>query len=179
MAAEAGEKAVKKWIRRVRSCPKSERKAAALAVARCAREGSDPALDELCRMAAGRGRGLAGRYSAEDQLIGIAALGMSGRREARRLLESWREYREVYVESCTGLACGSDRIPQWTALAYTFHKAPRRLAEKLCYNGPTSPPGVPPGPLTPAGHAERRAENPYHAAIDRAIARLAAAAAGA
>lgn len=160
---------MKDLIRRLRSCPEAERKELARLLAR---DGSRAAFSELCRMAGGGGRTLVTRYSPEDQLSGIDALGRTGRKDALSLLKSWLECREIYIESCTGLACGSDRMPQWTALAWEFPRAPRRLSEKLRYTGPKSPPEDPPVSLTPPQHAERRAQNPYHAAVSRAISRL-------
>ena len=159
-------------IRRVRACPGSGRGELARLLACRARAGSDAAFAELCRMARGDRRTLLVRYSFEDQLAGIDALGRTGREDARRLLSSWLDCREIYVESCTGLACGSDHTPQWTALAYEFPRAPRRLAEKLRYTGPLSPPGVRPASLTPREHAERRKQNPCHDGIARAVSRL-------
>ena len=163
---------MKDLIRRLRNCPEAERKELARLLARHARDGSRAAFFELCRMAGGGGRTLVAHYSPEDQLTGIDALGRTGRKDALSLLKSWLECREIYIESCTGLACGSDRMPLWTALAWEFPRSPRRLAENLRYTGPLSSPEDPPVSLTPAQHAERRAQNPFHAAVSRAISRL-------
>jgi len=163
---------VKELIRGIRTCSKAERRDFTRILIRHARAGSDAAFSELRRMAEGGGRTLLARYSPEDQLAGIEALGRTGRKDALLLLRSWRKYREVYAESCTGLACGSDHMPQWTALVYEFHRAPRRLSEKLRYTGPKSSPAEHPVSLTPAEHAEHQAQNPYHIAVSLSISRL-------
>jgi len=51
-----------------------------------ARTGSDEALAELMRMVEGRRRRWLRRYDLQDQLVAIAALGATGRREALRYL---------------------------------------------------------------------------------------------
>ncbi len=167
---------VRELIRRGRTCPEAERGELARMLARHARAGSDAAFSELCRMAGGGGRTLFARYSPRDQITGIKALGRTGRKDALAMLRSWQVYAEVYTESCTGLACGSDHMPRWTALAYVFPAAPRRLGDRLRYMGPQSPPEHPPASLSPEAHDALRAENPYHVAVSRAVSRLAAAA---
>ncbi len=71
-------------ISRVKTCSPAERGKAAVALAHA---GTEEAIAELIRMVEGEKRRWFSRYDLRDQLIGIGALGASGRKEALRYLK--------------------------------------------------------------------------------------------
>lgn len=71
-------------VNTLRRCPAEERRAVALELART---GSSEAVSELIRMVEGRRRWWLSCYDAEDQLIGVEALGATGSAQALSYLE--------------------------------------------------------------------------------------------
>ena len=164
---------VKDLIGRVRTCPEAERAAPACMLARHAREGSSAAFSELCRMAGGGRRTLLARYSSEDQLTGIEALGRTRPKG-----------RSCPAEILAGVPGGVRRVVHGACLRQrphapvdrpglgSFPGRPGGSRKSCATRGPLSSPEDPPVSLTPPQHAERRAQNPFHAAVSRAISRL-------
>lgn len=71
-------------IQKLRTCSSKERKAVAMELART---GTNETADELIRMVEGRRRYWLSWYNLDDQLIGVEALGETGRVEALEYLK--------------------------------------------------------------------------------------------
>jgi len=149
-----------------------ERKKAALELAEYAVKGHDQAYSELIKMAEGRRRKILKSYNLADQVAAIEALSLTGRQDALIYLKSLQIYKEQYTESCTGLACGSDRYSQWVAISYEFVNAKKELGDKMRYSGPRVLPSENLIYLTPEEHEKIRSENPWHIAVEQVVKRL-------
>ena len=106
------------------------------------------------------------------KLAAIEALSLTGRQDALDYLKSLQVCKEQYTESCTGLACGSDRYSQWIAIVYDFVNAKKELGDKMRYSAPRVSPSEPLIYLTPEEHENIRSENPWHVAVEQAVKRL-------
>jgi hypothetical protein len=159
-------------IQKLRKNKIPDRRQAALELAVYAQNGEPEALAELIRMARAERRTLLSAYTLPDQLAAIEALARTGRREALDFLKSLKARREFYTESCTGLACGADREPQWSAIAYEFPNAKGELGHSMTYMGKRFHLTQSVPELTKQEHEAIMAENPCHKLIDAAIAQL-------
>ncbi|MGE0083485.1 MAG: hypothetical protein AB7S75_03605 [Desulfococcaceae bacterium] len=137
-----------------------------------ARAGDNSAMQELIRMADGAWRKFLCPYTLTDQIAAIEALADTGREDALIYLKSLKVRKEIYKESCTGLACGSDHYPLWSAISCEFPNAKGELAENLRYTGKKFDISVSVSYLSEEDHPAIQKENPFHRIIDRCIERL-------
>jgi len=159
-------------FQKLRNCPDNGRKKAASELAGYARAGDDSAMTQLIRMADAAWKKFLTPYTLEDQLAAIEALADTQREDALIYLRYLKVRKEIYTESCTGLACGSDHHPIWSAISCEFPHAKGELAEKLCYTGKKFDLSNSVSYLTDEEHLKMQKENPWHQIIDRCISQL-------
>lgn len=159
-------------VQKLKTGTQAQRKQAATDLAQYAKNGNEQAYEQLIKMANGERRKMLTRFNLEDQVAAIYALSETGRKDALKYLQSLQIYKEQYTESCTGLACGSDRYSQWKAVFYEFTNAKRELGNKMRYSGPKVKPSEDLIYLTPEEHEQVQSENPYHGAIAQAVEKL-------
>ena len=160
-------------IQKLRDCPDpGARRKAAFELAAYARDRDNSAMSELIRMANGDRRKFLTPYTLEDQISAIEALSHTGQEDALNYLRSLKIRKEIYIESCTGLACGSDHHPLWSAISCEFPHAKGELAQKLRYTGKKFDLSHSVSYLSEEEHLKNQKENPFHRIIDRCIDRL-------
>jgi hypothetical protein len=125
---------IREIIKKLRSCPPEEREQTAMALARTTGE---EAVEELIRMAEGRRRGLFSRYELADQLIGLKALGETGRTEALQYLQELYSPVEGRTEPIhrkrVGREQGAHFVSTHEIKPVQYPNARRELQEKLSY----------------------------------------------
>lgn len=121
------------WIKKLRASSPEERKDIALALGKIA---SDKAVIELKKMVEGRWKRIFEWYNFEDQLIGVEALGETGRRDVLEYLN--HIYTPFVFPRKTG-SCfpGDDGLPDTSEKTLEIHhyrNAPKKLIDSLSYS---------------------------------------------
>lgn len=122
----------KQWIKQLRTSSPEERKDIALALGKIS---SDEAVFELKKMVEGKWRRFFKRYDFEDQLIGVEALGETGREDVLEYLK--HIYTPFVFSRETGSYFpGDDGLPdtsEETLEIHHYRNAPKMLADSLSY----------------------------------------------
>lgn len=122
-------------IKRLRKCSSQERRSVAIELAKT---GNDNGIRELIRMIEGRRKYLLCWYNLDDQLIGVEALGETGKKEALEYLEKvYTTIRKSHGTETTVVAGGSeprdDDVYTISFEIYHYPLARAGLGESLSY----------------------------------------------